>query len=34
MRTYKTKADRDEFVANWYRTVDQWQNDLRKDVRR
>lgn len=34
MQTYKTKADRDEFVVNWYRTVGQWQYGLKKDVRR
>jgi hypothetical protein len=30
MRRYNTKSARDEFVANWYRTVSEWQNDLRK----
>lgn len=34
MQSYKTKAARDEFIANWYRTVGDWQNGLKKDVRR
>ena len=31
MRDYTTKATRNEFVANWYRTVETWQRELRKD---
>ena len=31
MRDDSTKAARNEFVANWYRTVGNWQKDLRKD---
>ena len=30
MRDYSTKTARNEFVANWYRTVETWQQDLRK----
>lgn len=30
MRRYSTKKDRETFVANWYRTVDEWQQDLKK----
>lgn len=30
MRNYRTKAARNEFVTNWYRTVDTWQKDLRR----
>jgi DNA phosphorothioation-dependent restriction protein DptG len=30
MRDYSTKTARNEFVANWYRTVETWQRDLRK----
>lgn len=30
MRNYSTKAARNEFVANWYRTVENWQKDLRR----
>ena len=30
MRDYSTKTARGEFVANWYRTVESWQRDLRK----
>lgn len=31
MRDYSTKAARNEFVTNWYRTVENWQKDLRKE---
>lgn len=33
MRTHQTKAARDEFVTNWYRTVAEWQKDLEKTGR-
>ena len=33
MRIVTDKRARDEFVANWYRTIDGWQKDLRSDKR-
>jgi DNA phosphorothioation-dependent restriction protein DptG len=30
MRKYTTAEDRRQFVANWYRTVENWQSDVRK----
>ena len=31
MRDYSNKSARNEFVANWYRTVENWQKELRKE---
>jgi hypothetical protein len=33
MRNVTDKKSRDEFVANWYRTIDGWQSELRNDKR-
>ncbi len=30
MRNYTTAEARRQFVANWYRTVENWQSDVRK----
>lgn len=30
MQNYFTKVERQEWVANWYRTIDTWQQGLRE----
>jgi hypothetical protein len=30
---YSSKESRNEFVANWYKTIATWQSDLRKAQR-
>jgi hypothetical protein len=31
MHNYFTKAERDQWVATWYRTIGAWQRQLRQE---